>query len=610
MARIEETIERRDTARDQIIDRRVSDLLNPDRKWETEPSGETSRRNSVLGMPASRPPAGTPASGQPNQASSGQPLQPAAPASGPSGELAADMGGLLRSATEYRGKFRQLQESIDELRPLVASRTRQEDEFNDYTGNLQKSRHALAALRDEFEAQVRLLEVNLADAKEGLDAASRKREMTKAMYDNGMLHISELANEDRAVATAKHALERAQTVLELYRKIEPPSGDEQPDPTARSNSAQAPAPMEGTRLSDAVHQFNVRNAEHSQSKDQPLLTDDEVVASICWATMHRDDAPLSDEEFAALQNIAEMRIMPKGWELQLTTEVPYNPTERFETWIVRLVLDREDADDYTLTIRERVLRWQQTLPSSSAFTPDPNATPLAAAIKAFNETYSSHPIGKDQPPLTEDEVVAAIRWWGTKRNDAPVTEAEFHEFQKIADTRMLPEKAEFELLTSFRPADQLEFDAWSVRIRMPGGRGTYAYVIRDRWIRSRSVNQQEIAWGSLGKHGIQAGVLFEPRNEAYAVGQRVIPRFFYRNVGQQDLEANFPNVMTHSYYDQLLAVDATGAPIPIDQDASPGGPVGWMKMDLPRGAVHELSGLAIVIGDVPRDPSVETVIRA
>ena len=34
------------------------------------------------------------------------------------------------------------------------------------------------------------------------------------------------------------------------------------------------------------------------------------------------------------------------------------------------------------------------------------------------------------------------------------------------------------------------------------------------------------------------------------------------------------------------------------------------EIDLPRGAVHELSGLAIVIGDVPRDPSVETVIRA
>ena len=180
-------------------------------------------------------------------------------------------------------------------------------------------------LRDEFEAQVRLLEVNLADAKEGLDAASRKREMTKTMYDNGMLHISELANEDRAVATAKHALERRKPCSNCTGKSSRPPVTRQPDPTARSNSAQAPAPMEGTRLSDAVHQFNVRNAEHSQSKDQPPLTDDEVVAAIRWATMHRDESPLSDEEFAALQNIAEMRIMPKGWELQLTTEVPYNP---------------------------------------------------------------------------------------------------------------------------------------------------------------------------------------------------------------------------------------------------------------------------------------------
>ena len=309
------------------------------------------------GMPGSWSVGATPASGQPNRAAPAQPLLPATSAAVPIGNIPADVGGLLRGATEYRGKFRQLQERIDQLQSLVATRTRQEDEFNNYTGTLAKSRHDLAALRDEFGTQLRLLELNLADAKQALDAAVRKRDMAKILHERGIAPVSELADADRAVEAAQNALERAQTVLDLYRKIELPPDIEEPNPADPSSSTQVAPPLEGTRLSDAVHQFNVRNAEQPQSKDQPPLTDDEVVAAIRWATMHREKLPLSAEELAALNNIAGLRLMLKGWDLQLTTDVPYNPTERFETWIVRLVLDREGADDYTLTIRERVLRW-------------------------------------------------------------------------------------------------------------------------------------------------------------------------------------------------------------------------------------------------------------
>ena len=52
---------------------------------------------------------------------------------------------------------------------------------------------------------------------------------------------------------------------------------------------------------------------------------------------------------------------------------------------------------------------------------DENSIPLAEAIKKFNERAALDRIGREQPPLTEDEVVAAIRWL-VLRKTAPGTD--------------------------------------------------------------------------------------------------------------------------------------------------------------------------------------------
>ena len=101
-------------------------------------------------------------------------------------------------------------------------------------GLSEKVRQDLAALRDEFDTQVRLLELNLADAKQALDAAVGKRDMAKILHERGIAPVSELADAERAVEAAQNALERAQTVLDLYRKIELPSEKEEPKRPTRS----------------------------------------------------------------------------------------------------------------------------------------------------------------------------------------------------------------------------------------------------------------------------------------------------------------------------------------------------------------------------------------
>ena len=124
--------------------------------------------------------------------------------------------------------------------------------------------------------------------------------------------------------------------------------------------------------------------------------------------------------------------------------------------------------------------------------PEPDgSTSLADAVEAFNEKALQNPIGKEQPPLTEEEVIAAIRWSDLDRKQLPVSDEEYRAFRNIADTRRLPKGSEFEVLTRFEPNEKFVFEAWSVRITMPKEKGTYAFVIRERMVRSRVIGAEE-----------------------------------------------------------------------------------------------------------------------
>ena len=160
---------------------------------------------------------------------------------------------------------------------------------------------------------------------------------------------------------------------------------------------------------------------------------------------------------------------------------------------------------------------------SSQRRPLPTASRWLAAIREFNDAQRRNPVGKDQPPLTEEEVVAAIRWWEHRRNEAPLTNAEFAAFQQIADTRSLPQGCEFEVLCNFEPGDGYEYVIWSVRIVMqrtakPGW--TFAFDIRERFVSSRLIDDGTISWGTPAENGLKAGVQFIPHSGQYARGRK------------------------------------------------------------------------------------------
>ena len=376
-------------------------------------------------------------------------------------------------------------------------------------------------------------------------------------------------------------------------------------------------PAGSRQLSDVVQEFNQQQQLDPVDKGQPLLTDDEVVASVRWALLDKKIPGLSAEQLQQFREIAELRRLAAGWRLEYVSEVDGADEERFQGWQVQLVLDQSQGAPFRHEVRTRLFNQLdaagQAVKLNEPGPKMPDDTPLAAAIHGFNSAHRSLG-GMDQPPLTEEEVVAAIRRMKIRRNELDVTNAEFSMLQKIADQRQLPEDVGFELLTLFQPGDGYEYLIWSIRLTLPRIENNVPYPrytinLRKQFVRSQAIDNGKIAWGPVAKNGLQAGVRFEPDNEQYAIGQQVLPRFYYRNTGNQFVEIMLPRLMTHNYYTKLSALDETGKSISIDQDRKPAGPVGWWLLPFGFGAQHEIQGLPIRLGEVERGQA-ETVIQS
>ena len=128
-----------------------------------------------------------------------------------------------------------------------------------------------------------------------------------------------------------------------------------------------------------------------------------------------------------------------------------------------------------------------------AKTVDAGEQRLSTAVTAYNRKAAR--IGVREPPLTEKEVIAAIRGWN--RTEYKVDDQTYAFFQKIADSKSLPAQAKLDWAPSrtFRGSDYIEWSAtltlttrdWRKGIEShfvvgPGGSLTYSFPIRGRLI--------------------------------------------------------------------------------------------------------------------------------
>jgi len=241
-------------------------------------------------------------------------------------------------------------------------------------------------------------------------------------------------------------------------------------------------------------------------------------------------------------------------------------------------------------------------------------TSLAVAIADFNEKQQQDPIGKDQPPLTEDEVLATILRAKLNRDQFEVADEQFASYQEIAETRRLPAGAEFEVLTGFQTDAFTLFRAWSVRIVLPKpDGGSYGFPIRDRWIKVRQIDEKSIAWGKPGENGIAAGVIFEPSAKTYRPGDTVRPLVFLRNEGESPVEIPLPNAHFFSTKD-IQVTDQNGTTVAVKKGHK-NFDIQWLSggrlTELRPGGSTELRvPFKIRIGDGPPDKEVGRVIEA
>ena len=143
---------------------------------------------------------------------------------------------------------------------------------------------------------------------------------------------------------------------------------------------------------------------------------------------------------------------------------------------------------------------------------------LNMAVQDFNHKASTDSIGKTQPPLTEDEVVAAIRGWIPEHTPG-VTDDVSERFQEIAETGTLPDGAELSFTTGWTGYRGFKFQVWWVDLSIkldPEKTGVYRYTfrIRDQKISSRKMTPDELASPFTGAFGGEPAPSLRPESAA------------------------------------------------------------------------------------------------
>lgn len=134
-------------------------------------------------------------------------------------------------------------------------------------------------------------------------------------------------------------------------------------------------------------------------------------------------------------------------------------------------------------------------------TVDSGGRSLADAISELNAKAKQDPIGASQPPLTAEEVTAAILGWD--RDRFPVSDSVYDAFRKVAETRRLPLGAELDFLTScYGCGEDGEYDieGWWIGLNVE----RYRYLVRETKIRARHLSNEEIHKAKISKSRMEA----------------------------------------------------------------------------------------------------------
>lgn len=291
-------------------------------------------------------------------------------------------------------------------------------------------------------------------------------------------------------------------------------------------------------LTSAVARFNEDMQNKFPNHGQPLLTKDELVACASWSKLHKKN---SEAVSGLLSALATQHQLLEGWTIH--GDFVELPTKDTPVRAFQIVL-QHNISGKRFIVRQRFVAPLKSPSDTSSQTAESKGTPLYVAIKRFNAT-NFRVDGKKQPPLTEDEVVAAILHQQTRRDEYDVSDSLFERLQDIAWTRVLPEGATLEVIPKFGTEGETIHTIWSVRVKLvqdeAGREGwTYAFILREQFLSVTHGDAGKIHWGPPGTNGLQAGVRLSPPVTHFVMGQRIDVELFYRNVLTKSIEATIP----------------------------------------------------------------------
>lgn len=361
-----------------------------------------------------------------------------------------------------------------------------------------------------------------------------------------------------------------------------------------------PTPV--TTLAGFVRHFNhTLQAADLDASPQPPLTVGELRCFAQWKL--QTDKQLSVETKGVLMDIGIGGWLPKQWRIEGRESQVKTSDGEIGVYYIELVSRYSDTK---MVVRQRFhsapVDFQEPQRPNSIET----ATPLKAAITEFNAIHNEVD-GLWQPPLTLEEVLAAILDWKSRRNEAPVDNKTFANFQEIALTHQLPADAKIEVLPNFKAEKGDTFKIWSVRIRMPQAAkpgSTMAFTIREQHLSVNSSMGSTIHWGKPNDDGLQAGFRLIPGQRSYQVGQPIETEFVYRSISGKSISATLPNVFSAL---KMIARDAEGKELDVVQIRTEMVVGGAIKTQIGEAPTRK-RGQPLSLGYITPDPKYDSII--
>jgi hypothetical protein len=126
---------------------------------------------------------------------------------------------ILRSAEEFEQRLRDAENAVDKAKNVFPGGKPVEPKVLE--GHLREPQRRLAFVREEYAAQVKLLELELQEAASAAKAAQENYQSTMTLVKKNIVPESKIIDARQGIESAQIRVERAKTLLDLYRKADP-----------------------------------------------------------------------------------------------------------------------------------------------------------------------------------------------------------------------------------------------------------------------------------------------------------------------------------------------------------------------------------------------------